>query len=84
MDRLRIRKLTSVMESVRPMKAWNRTCAARPDMMKSLQIKRYSQKNCEKGIVLVVEERLERILPRQRETQMGLTLTLWMWRLSTA
>lgn len=38
----------------------------------------------EEGIVLAAEERFERILPRQRDTRMGLALTPWMWRLSTA
>ena len=36
----------------------------------------------EEGIVLAAEERLERILRRQ--TQVGLALTPWMWRLSPA
>ena len=38
----------------------------------------------EEGIVLAAEECFEWILTRQRETGMGLSLTPWMWRLSTA
>lgn len=49
---------------------------------KFIDKKIFTARIVEVGIVLAAEERFEWILPRQ--TRMGLTLTLWMWRLSTA
>ena len=46
-QRHRIPKLTCVMENI--MTPWNRSCAARPDITKNLQIKRYSGKICRGG-----------------------------------